>query len=309
MKVWCRHVGAEGGTAMNASDRWISWRRRVALTSGAVALAALLPGTAATAAPSAPAPAAVRAAARAAAPDRAPAVRYAAIGDSFAAGVGTGRDDLAGPPCERSSLAYPALWARAHAGTALTFVACSGARIAATRKEQVARIPADADLVTVTVGGNDAGFAPVLTVCRFVRSDRTCRLAVSAAELVVATEMTAQLTVTLLDVHRRAPHARVVVLGYPRLFGDGPCPAHVPNAARRSAIDAGTDLLDAVLAQTATSLGARFVDVRDRFARHGVCAAPGQSWINGPDAGAGSYHPTVAGHASGYLPALTAAIG
>jgi hypothetical protein len=41
-----------------------------------------------------------------------PAVRYVALGDSYASGLGAG--GYSAGSCERSSWAYPALWAAAH---------------------------------------------------------------------------------------------------------------------------------------------------------------------------------------------------
>ena len=236
-------------------------------------------------------------------------VVYAALGDSFSAGVGTGRYDLGGGPCLRRSLAYPQLWALGHQVRSLTFLACSGARTSQVRAQQVPHVPRDADLVTVTTGGNDIGFSPVLGTCTLAVKDSTCTVAVRLAEVAAATLVPVQLATTLVAIRRAAPHARIVVLGYPRLFEPGPCRAGVPDAARRKAINDGTDLLNGVLARTSQVLKARFVDVRDRFAGHGVCAPAGQEWINGPGNGAESYHPTATGQQQGLLPALTSVTG
>jgi len=278
---------------LRATDPSAASPRRRRRAVAALAVAGLLLGVPTSAVASAPLP----------------PVRYAALGDSYSAGVGTGRDDVAGPPCERSSLGYPQLWAATHPGTALTFLACSGARIAGVRKQQVPAVPRDATLVTVTMGGNDVGFSPVIAVCSTVPGEHACSVAVKVATAIAVTEVPLELTLTLLAVHRRAPHARVVVLGYPRLFELGACTGRVPDAGRRALIDRGTDRLDDVLGRTATALGARFVDVRGAFAGHGVCAAPGQAWINGPDGGPGAYHPTATGYAAGYLPLLSAVTG
>ena len=123
-----------------------------------------------------------------------------------------------------------------------------------------------------------------------------------------------QLALTLMALKRQAPHARIVVLGYPRLFEPGPCAGRVPATVRvpaeerRRSINEGADLLDGVLARTTALFGARFADVRSRFAGHGLCAAGGQAWINGPGT-TDAYHPTRAGQAQGYLPALEAVTG
>ena len=52
---------------------------------------------------------------------------YAALGDSYSSGVGTGSYTL-DSACKRGVYAYPYLWAQAHPGTSLSFVACSGAK-------------------------------------------------------------------------------------------------------------------------------------------------------------------------------------
>src|SRR5881409_2627606 len=88
---------------------------------------------------------------------------YAALGDSYSSGVGSGSYGSSGS-CYRSSKAYPQLWANVHSGTSFTFLACSGVRTGDVIN-QANSIPSSATLVTVTVGGNDAGFADVMTSC------------------------------------------------------------------------------------------------------------------------------------------------
>src|SRR5436190_8715465 len=88
---------------------------------------------------------------------------YAAVGDSYSSGVGAGSYGSSGS-CYRSSKAYAQLWTNAHAGTSLSFLACSGARTGDVIN-QANSIPAGTTLVTVTVGGNDAGFTDVITTC------------------------------------------------------------------------------------------------------------------------------------------------
>jgi lysophospholipase L1-like esterase len=238
---------------------------------------------------------------------RPPAI-YAALGDSFSAGVGTGQADVAGPPCLRSSLAYPQLWARDHVPATLTDVACSGATIPSVLAHQVSQIPHDATQVTVTMGGNDVGFSAVIAVCTAVPNDFTCSLAVGLAKTAAVTEVPVAMGITLTAIRHAAPHARLLVLGYPRLFELGTC-SGVPDAKERKAINDGTDLLDGAISRAASLFGARFVDVRDRFAGHGVCAPAGQSWINGPGNSTESYHPNRTGQIQGYLAALTQVTG
>jgi len=290
------------GEATGRADAGRRARRRVraaVLTAAALAVpAGASPALAASAAPAA-----------AGAPAARPApVRYAALGDSYSSGVGTGRTD-AGASCRRSSLAYPRLWTAAHPGSTVSFLACSGAGLPRVLAQQVTAVPKDAGLVTVTAGGNDVGFSAVVGVCALASSDTACRFAVGLAKVVAVTEVPVALGATLAAIKYRAPHARIVVLGYPHLFELGSCPAAVPSVNRRKAINDGADTLDGAISRTASAFGAQFVDVRARFAGHGLCAPAGQSWINGPERGPDAYHPTATGQARGYLPALTAVTG
>ena len=115
---------------------------------------------------------------------------------------------------------------------------------------------------------------------------------------------------TYAAVRRAAPHARLVVLGYERLFEPtAECAdPYAPNLHRRTKLNQGADVLDGVIAATARLAGVRYVDVRGSFAGHALCAQ--DSWINGPEVGLanGAYHPTAVGYARGYLPPLLAAV-
>lgn len=235
-------------------------------------------------------------------------VDYVALGDSYSSGVGTGVYDAASGACARSPLSYPALWAAEHHPASFTFVACSGATTAEVLANQVTALATATNLVTITIGGNDAGFAPVLQTCTAAEADRTCMAAGDAAEVFELFVLPARLARTYNAVHAAAPHARVVVLGYPRLFELTPsCAAsQVPNLVRRRKLNEGADVLNSVIRSVTQLYGLRFTDVRDRFAGHGVCSANPR--INGPSVptSVGSYHPNQTGYQDGYLPALDA---
>ncbi|MGY1616732.1 SGNH/GDSL hydrolase family protein [Geodermatophilus sp. SYSU D00691] len=239
----------------------------------------------------------------------APPIDYVALGDSSASGQGTGLYDLGGSPCWRSGAAYGPLWAQRHAARSFALLACSGATTLDVLATQVPQIPRDTDLVTLTIGGNDVGFWPIMQTCTLAVDDQACLAAIGQGTVIATTVLPVRLSALLVAVHRAAPHARVLVLGYPRLFELGPCPAPVPNETRRTALNAGADLLDQVIGTVTRAFGDTFVDVRDRFTGHGICAPAGQDWINGPLAGVDTYHPDRDGYALGFLPALTAATG
>ena len=47
----------------------------------------------------------------------------------------------------------------------LHFLACSGSRTDKVKNEQIPAIPKDASFATISVGGNDVGFFPVMNAC------------------------------------------------------------------------------------------------------------------------------------------------
>src|SRR5881409_1947003 len=98
-----------------------------------------------------------------AAPAHAAAPSYVALGDSYSSGVGTRSYINDGTSCQRSNLAYPKLVA-SQKGYALSFKACSGAKIPDVTG-QLTALSTGTAYVTVSVGGNDAGFSAVLTEC------------------------------------------------------------------------------------------------------------------------------------------------
>src|SRR5690349_2351857 len=98
-----------------------------------------------------------------AAPAQAAAPSYVALGDSYSSGVGTRTYISDGTSCQRSTYAFPSLVAQ-QKGYALTFKACSGARIPDVTG-QLSALSATTGYVTVSVGGNDAGFSSVIAEC------------------------------------------------------------------------------------------------------------------------------------------------
>lgn len=248
------------------------------------------------------------------------------LGDSYSAGLGASSDavgvpsgsDAVGVPsgtddgsCRRSDKSYPALWAARHHPRSFAFVACNGATTFDVLSDQVSAVNRDTDLVTITIGGNDVGFVPVLGGCTIVDSDAACESLVEAAEWVSRRVLPMMLARVYLTLRERAPHATVIVLGYPRLFEPTADCADllVPNATRRAVLNEGADLLDTSIRRVAESLGLRFVDVRSEFAGHGVCSA--RPWIVAPTGMPlpdGVYHPNEWGYRYGYLAALERAI-
>ena len=225
------------------------------------------------------------------------ALHYVALGDSYSSGVGAPPYDPSSGPCARSPQAYPPLFAAEH-GESLTFVACSGATAADVRANQISSLNASTDFVTITIGGNDVGFGSVLGICTQSPRDSDCTAAVTAGEVSALITLPVRLAHTYAAIRRAAPHAKVAVLGYPRLFETTATCAEpaVPDQVRRIKLDQGADLLDGVIHTVSLVTGFTFVDVRGAFAGHELCSA--DSWINGPTVPTfvGPYHPTPAGY-------------
>lgn len=235
------------------------------------------------------------------------AAHYVALGDSYAAGVGAGNYDPASKSCMRSSNAYPALWESKHIGSYYTSVACLGATTADVLNNQLAAVKSDTTLITVTIGGNDIGFADVLKECVFPGNDQGCLARVDTAESAMRQTLPDNLDRTYQAIRQHAPTAKVVVVGYPKLFELGSCLGGL-SLAKRTKLDEGANILAGVIAARAQAAGFGFADARSAFAGHGVCSKT--SWIHGVTYPIEtSYHPTATGQAQGYLPIVTQALG
>ncbi len=238
------------------------------------------------------------------APAQAAAPSYVALGDSYASGTGTRSYISDGTSCQRSTYAYPPLIAAAR-GYALNFRACSGARIADVTSGQLPALTATTSYVTISVGGNDAGFADVLTECALPGWASDCNGAIDGAVGYIQTTMPGQLAALYADIRTRAPSAVVVVVGYPRIFNGEDCNALTWfSPSEESRLNATADLINATTAAQAAAAGFGFADPTTPFVGHAVCDSP--EWLNGLSYPISeSYHPNRSGHASGYTPVVS----
>ena len=219
--------------------------------------------------------------------------RYVALGDSYASGEGLApyEDGTDSPPtngCHRSKTqSYPELL---EASTFrpfqnLTSVACSGAGTAALFADvpdradepaQLATVTPDTTTVTLSIGGNDAGFAQVLAGCIYspspdlqssVAGQPGCK---TAFDPLVSRQIAALSgrpgspevlgTIPIPDIikaiHRQAPNATILVSGYPKLFGTkttnkygcqvGLLPIYIKGSDARWIRHKASDLNDAI---------------------------------------------------------------
>src|ERR1700761_1093283 len=79
-------------------------------------------------------------------------VNYAALGDSYAAGVGTGDYISSSGSCDRSLESYAALWEAAHSVSNFDFAACSGAKTTDVLSSQLGGLSASTNLITMNIG-------------------------------------------------------------------------------------------------------------------------------------------------------------
>ncbi|MFE0426477.1 SGNH/GDSL hydrolase family protein [Streptomyces sp. NPDC058953] len=239
-----------------------------------------------------------------AAPDAA-AVDYVALGDSYSSGVGSGSYESSSGACKRSTRAFPRLWANANAPSSFSFTACSGARTNDVTANQLGPVNAGTDLVSLTVGGNDAGFADVMTTC-VLQSESACINRVNQAKAYVDGTLPGRLDSVYNAIRAKAPSARVVVIGYPRFYQlGGGCLAGL-SENERAAINGASDHLNTAVAKRAADHGYTFAGVASAFTGHEICSpAPWLHSVNWLDIGE-SYHPTAAGQSGGYLPVFRA---
>ncbi|MGA5302448.1 SGNH/GDSL hydrolase family protein [Nucisporomicrobium flavum] len=231
---------------------------------------------------------------------------YVALGDSYSSGVGSsGQSGL----CLRSPNGYPGLWDAANDPKSYRSAACSGATTDTLRATQLSALSSGTDLVTLTIGGNDVGFAPTIITCTLV-SDAACAATVDIAIKALSDDIPAKLDATYRDIRRKAPTARIVVLGYPILFDETApsCGFAGMSIPKRKSINKGAVELNRVIAERSRAAGATWADVTDEFAGHGICGA--SPWLHGLTVlpPTDSFHPTGNGYRYGYLPALTSAL-
>ena len=234
------------------------------------------------------------------------AVNYVALGDSYASGLGAGH--YSGGSCDRSSGAYPQLWANANHPASFAFVACSGATTTDVINNQISALSSATTLVSVTVGGNDVGFSDVMITC-VLGSTSDCVNAVNQAESEARSQLPGALSTLFGDIKARAPGARVVVIGYPEFYDLSRSSGCIGlSTTDRTALDGGADLLDSIIqAATAGHAGFAYAEVRSGFTGHEICDSSSWlhsvDWLNLGD----SYHPTASGQSGGYYPVFSSA--
>jgi lysophospholipase L1-like esterase len=242
-----------------------------------------------------------------------------ALGDSFTAAPLAGKQGGPGAACLRSVHDYPSLVAAAlGASVSLTNVSCYGASTGdlnhaqhtagQSNPAQLSALSAADRLVTVQIGGDDIGFGQIAATCGALSltnpagspcqrhytqggSDQLARSVARAGPAVAA---------ALATIRQRAPHTRVLVIGYPDILpvrGNG-CWPEVTIARGDLPYLRGVETqLNAMLAARAAAAHDTFVDTYTPSIGHDACQHPGTKWVEGliPTSAAVPMHPNALG--------------
>lgn len=243
--------------------------------------------------------------------DSRPPVRaqYVALGSSFAAGIGLGPRAPGSPrACRRTINGYPQQLARL-CGLSLVDRTSSGATTGHVlnggqfgQGPQLDGLSPETELVTLTAGGNDVQYVGDLILLAYRARSRLARVlmrpfwkgARPAGERDFES-LHRNLRAIVDEAHRRAPQARILLVGYPQI---------VPSTGTCTEMSFGEDeallmrevgrRLDAVTRDAARDSGAHFVDMAPLSAAHVVGSA--QPWVTGaPRRGEVPFHPTLEG--------------
>jgi lysophospholipase L1-like esterase len=224
-----------------------------------------------------------------------------ALGDSYSSGEGAGDyepgTDTTEDSCHRSRHAWPTLLAEERRLKSLPSLACSGALVgdvlagrpadqtdqAERQLSQIGRIQGDPDLITITIGGNDLGFAKVLEDCIFHDCVRDYHRPTGDLIDHAIDDLAGQLPDVYDAVQAAAPRARIVVVDYPKLFPDSDPQNPTPNCAARNLItpEEGNYLnregqrADVAILDAAREAGVSGIDVSTALQGHELtCSGP-----------------------------------
>ena len=241
------------------------------------------------------------------------------MGDSYSSGEGDGAYGVAGSSesCHASANAGGPIVAD-HLGMSrqLSVVACTGAETSAitsgyaTHRQhpQLDAIDDRTSLITLSIGGNDLAWGDIIAACaanhlpdnsvtRLPRSvipeslrppARSCVGGASGQVGAAIADLGPTLARTYAAIRDRAPHARVLVMGYPRFFPSSP--AHelladgqilIATPAEQRWMNAETARANRAIDEAAELAGFEFVDVGNALDGHELTSA--SPWMFGAD--------------------------
>jgi lysophospholipase L1-like esterase len=222
-------------------------------------------------------------------------LRYVALGDSYSAASGVLPPDLSAPlQCLRSSRNYPHVIAAA-TGAQLKDVTCGAAETNDYFEPQypgvapqLDALTGDAQLVTMTIGGNDSSvFINTILACgtaglSTLGQGSPCKNHYgSSFEDTIDNTTYPSLLKSLTAVRAKAPNARVAILGYPWITpASGGCFTKLPIARGDVPYVRGIQAtLNDAVQRAAAATGATYVDLGAVSNGHDACQPIGVRWV------------------------------
>jgi hypothetical protein len=241
--------------------------------------------------------------------------RYVALGDSYTAAPLVPRQLVGAAGCFRSDHDYPHDLERALNVASFADVSCTGATtdnmwrhqdvLGGANPAQFLALPASTTLVTLGIGGNDIGYTTILLHClslaptgspchdKYVRNGDD-RIADAIGGLAP------KFARVISDIHLRAPHARIFVVGYPAILpdsGPGCWPSMPITSSDVVYLRSKERQLNNMLAAQAGAHNAIFVNTYQASIGHDACTAPTTRWVEPvvPAHAAAPVHPNANG--------------
>lgn len=260
-----------------------------------------------------------------AAPAQAPVgATYVALGDSYTSAPLVPNQYGEPIDCGRSDRNYPSLVAEHFEVASFVDVSCGSAETihmtqpqddlpaGGTNPPQFNALTRDATLVTVGIGGNDAGLVGVAEQCAQLGATQptgtACRdyYAPGGDDQVAARieEARPKVAGVIEGIHQRSPDARVAIVGYPDVLPDpeeGGCYPMVPLSDDDVRyIDELIVRINEMIRKVAQRHAADYVDTYADSGGHDVCKLPPERWFEGlvPTEPAFPLHPNAKGEAS-----------
>ena len=211
---------------------------------------------------------------------------YVALGDSRASGSFFTPSPGYFGGCKRSALNYPTVVAALTLPRRFIDISCSGAlaehlyRVGQQtsggyKPPQVWSVPSDAQVVTVSIGGNDMAWGRIVGPCNTSPfGDRHCRSNRGLAQLAInrIAVMENAVTPALAAIRRKAPHAQIIVVGIGGFMGSHGCWPLVPISDPDVRWLHGVfDRANRALARATAKIDGQFVDVNRASAGHDPC--------------------------------------
>ncbi|MCB1038323.1 MAG: SGNH/GDSL hydrolase family protein [Acidimicrobiales bacterium] len=238
---------------------------------------------------------------------------YVALGDSYTAGPLILDQSLEPLGCLRSDRNYPHVVRSQIKVSGLKDVSCSGATTGDFFTEQGVTpgpnppqfdaLSTNTKVVTIGIGGNDIGFSSIVKNCATLdpfasgcKGDYVVNGVDTLAAKIDATA--AKIDKVLVETKKRAPNAKVFVVGYPTIVpetGDG-CWPTVPILPNDITYLRGVAKhLNAMLKSRALANGVYYVDTATSSIGHDMCSS--SRWVEAiiPERDAAPVHPNASG--------------